>query len=542
MLASAEVIKKSTVVFGTSGARGLVSKLTPNVCGAFTANFITVMRESFEFDRLAIGIDNRPSSYEMAQACAQMCAQLNIRVIYCGVIPTPALAYSAMQDKTPAIMVTGSHIPFDRNGLKFYRPDGEITKQDELSIVTRNHLFEPVTRLPELTTNKIAIERYILRYTCLFEGESSDSAKPDSLILTGKRIGIYEHSSAGRDIYRQIFKQLGATVISLGRSNEFVPIDTEAVSADDTRRALDWVNEYELDALFSTDGDGDRPLLADEQGEWLRGDILGLLCAKTLNIDALAVPINCNTAIELSGAFNHVIRTKIGSPYVIEVFNGIGKDEANKSLNTDSLSEAQSASSALHCRQGTLEGAVCNKKGTTQAHVAGFEANGGFLLGSTLYYNGKQLQALPTRDALLPALIVLADATAKRLPLSALVAALPKRYTSSDRLQNIPALLSPPLLEDAKQNPQAFLNKLGINMLEHANTSLDDEVNSAELNSIKTNTLDGLRMYLNNDEYVHIRPSGNAPELRCYVEASSKQRAQDLLSSVIKSLKKTLSP
>ncbi|TMO67075.1 phosphomannomutase [Pseudoalteromonas aurantia] len=540
MLASAEVIKKSTVVFGTSGARGLVSKLTANVCGAFTANFITVMREFFEFDQLAIAIDNRPSSYAIAQACAQICAQLNIRVIYYGVIPTPAMAYSAMQDKTPAIMVTGSHIPFDRNGLKFYRPDGEITKQDELSIVTFNTLFEPVTRLPELTTSKVATERYILRYTGLFE--ENNSANPDSLILAGRRIGIYEHSSAGRDIYRQIFKQLGATVISLGRSNEFVPIDTEAVSAGDTRRALDWVNEYQLDALFSTDGDGDRPLLADEQGEWLRGDILGLLCAKALHIDALAVPINCNTAIELSGAFNNVIRTKIGSPYVIEVFNGIGKDEANKSLNTDSLSEAQSASSALHCRQGMLEGTVCDKKGAAQANIAGFEANGGFLLGSTLHYNGKLLEALPTRDALLPALIVLADAKAKRLPLSALVAALPKRYTCSDRLQNISALLSEQLLEDAKQNPQAFLKKLLVGIKEHTNTSINEEVNSAELNSIKINTLDGLRMHFNNDDYVHIRASGNAPELRCYVEASSKQRAQNLLSTVIKSLKKTLSP
>ena len=496
--------------------------------------------KSFQFDRLAIGIDNRPSSYAMAQACAQICAQLNIRVIYYGVIPTPALAYSAMQDKTPAIMVTGSHIPFDRNGLKFYRPDGEITKQDELSIVTLNTLFEPVTCLPALKISKTAIERYILRYTCLLE--ENNSAKPDSLILAGKRIGIYEHSSAGRDIYRKIFKQLGATVISLGRSNEFVPIDTEAVSADDTRRAIEWVNEYQLDALFSTDGDGDRPLLADEQGEWLRGDILGLLCAKALHIDALAVPINCNTAIELSGAFNNVIRTKIGSPYVIAALNGIGKDEAYKGAHTDSLSEAQSASSALHCRQGTLEGAVCNKKGATQAHVAGFEANGGFLLGSTLYYKGKLLEALPTRDALLPALIVLADATAKRLPLSALVAALPKRYTSSDRLQNISALLSQQLLEDAKQNPQEFLKKFGTSIPQRTNTPVNEELNSKEFSNIKLNTLDGLRMYLNNDEYLHIRPSGNAPELRCYVEASSKQRAKNLLSTVVKSLKKTLSP
>lgn len=540
MLASAEVIKKSTVVFGTSGARGLVSKLTANVCGAFTANFIAIMRELFEFDQLAIGVDNRPSSYAMAQACAQVCAQLNIRVIYCGVIPTPALAYSAMQDKIPAIMVTGSHIPFDRNGLKFYRPDGEITKQDELGIATRDTLFEPVTCLPELTTNKVAIEQYILRYTSLFE--ENHSAKPDLLTLAGKRIGIYEHSSAGRDIYRHIFKQLGATVISLGRSNEFVPIDTEAVSADDTRRAIEWAKQYQLDAIFSTDGDGDRPLLADEQGEWLRGDILGLLCANVLNIDVLAVPINCNTAIELTDTFKRVDRTKIGSPYVLAVLSCLENEEANIGGNTESLSEVQSANSALHCRQGTLERRVCNKKGTTQARVAGFEANGGFLLGSRLHYNGKLLEALPTRDALLPALIVLADAAAKHLPLSALVAALPKRYTCSERLQNVPFLFSQQLLDDAKQNPQAFLNKLGINMLEHANTSIDDEINSTELNSIKTNTLDGLRMYLNNDEYVHIRPSGNAPELRCYVEASSKQRAQNLVSIVIKGLKKMLPP
>ncbi|RJE76930.1 phosphomannomutase [Pseudoalteromonas sp. MSK9-3] len=540
MLASAEVIKKSTVVFGTSGARGLVSKLTANVCGAFTANFITVMRKSFQFDQLAIAIDNRPSSYAMAQACAQICAKLNIRVIYYGVMPTPALAYSAMQDKTPAIMVTGSHIPFDRNGLKFYRPDGEITKQDELSIVTLNTLFEPVTCLSDLKISETAIERYILRYTSLFE--ENNSVKPDSLILAGKRIGIYEHSSAGRDIYRQLFKQLGATVISLGRSNAFVPIDTEAVSIGDTRRAIEWAKQYQLDALFSTDGDGDRPLLADEQGEWLRGDILGLLCANALNIDVLAVPINCNTAIELSDVFKRVVRTKIGSPYVIEALNGIENEEVSKGLNVRNLSEAHSASSDLHCSQDMLEPAVCKKKGASQAHVAGFEANGGFLLGSTLHYNGKLLEALPTRDALLPALIVLADATFKHLPLSALVAALPKRYASSDRLQNIPALLSEQLLEDAKQNPQAFLKKLGISIPKLTNTPMREELNSAELNNIKLNTLDGLRIHFNDEEYAHIRPSGNAPELRCYVEASSKQRAQDLLSTIIQGLKRMLSP
>lgn len=65
----------------------------------------------------------------MAQACAAALLECSIKPIYYGVIPTPALANQAIADGIPAIMVTGSHIPFDRNGLKFYRPDGEISKE-----------------------------------------------------------------------------------------------------------------------------------------------------------------------------------------------------------------------------------------------------------------------------------------------------------------------------------------------------------------------------------------------------------------------------
>ncbi|MGP4763333.1 phosphomannomutase, partial [Klebsiella pneumoniae] len=81
-----------------------------------------------------------------------------------------------------------------------------------------------------------------------------------------------------------------------------------------------WAQQHQLDMIFSTDGDGDRPLVADERGRWFRGDILCLLAAKALEIDALAVPVSCNTAIEACGAFSKVTRTKIGSPYVIAGF------------------------------------------------------------------------------------------------------------------------------------------------------------------------------------------------------------------------------
>ena len=215
-----------------------------------------------------------------------------------------------MERNIPCIMVTGSHIPFDRNGLKFYRPDEEISKSDEKFILTTQTSFSSLgelSELNELTLSTEAAEEYVLRYSSLFD-------KP---FLTGKHIGIYEHSSAGRDLYQGLFEALGAEVTSLERTDHFVPIDTEAVSEADQLKAINWSKEYGFDAIYSTDGDGDRPLIADENGNWLRGDILGLLCAKELQIEALAIPVNSNTSVELSKAFKQVTRTRIGSPYVI---------------------------------------------------------------------------------------------------------------------------------------------------------------------------------------------------------------------------------
>ncbi|WP_036796266.1 phosphomannomutase [Photobacterium kishitanii] len=465
-LLACQVIKRSGIKFGTSGARGLVTQFTADVCAAFTYAFIESMVENFSFKQVAIAIDNRPSSYKMAQACAQAIQKLGLEAIYYGVVPTPALAYLAMQDNMPAIMVTGSHIPFDRNGLKFYRPDGEINKADELAILEAISVFEAVTDLPELIVNDKAAVQYIERYTSLF----------DSKMLTGKRIGIYEHSSAGRDLYVPLFEALGAEVIALERSDKFVPIDTEAVTMVDIERAKLWSQQYNFDLIFSTDGDGDRPLVADEQGNWLRGDVLGLLCADAMNIEALAVPVSCNTAIESCNLFKHVSRTKIGSPYVIAEFENLTK---------------------------------------TYSLIAGFEANGGFLLGSDVEINGRLIKALSTRDAVLPALMLLS--AAKQKPISSLVNKLPQRFTFSDRIQNFATEKSIAILAIAKQQPDIFLQQLE---LKNSKVEYIDET-------------DGLRIILVCGDIIHFRPSGNAPELRCYAESNCNEQAQYLVKQAL---------
>ena len=468
---ASDIILGSGIKFGTSGARAIVEDFTPEVCAAFTVAFLEGMRKEFEFDKLFIAIDRRPSSPDLASWCSTAAQSFGVDADYQGILPTPALALHSMQSKQPSIMVTGSHIPFDRNGLKFYRPDGEITKADEESIVTSNAEVPEVGFQMALEEQSQAKSNYIERYLSLF--------KPGQ--LHHKRVGIYEHSSAGRDLYRVIFEHLGAEVISLGRSDQFVPIDTEAVSDQDQDRAKKWAAEHQLDLIFSTDGDGDRPLIADETGKWLRGDTVGLLTASFLKIEALAIPVSCNTAIEKSRKFERTVRTKIGSPHVIKAMN-----ELDRSFSK----------------------------------IAGFEANGGFLLGSSLEINGTRLEALPTRDALLPVFALLGSSIKENKPLSSLVKGLPQRYTASNRLEEFP-------VERAKE----WLS-LWSDSFEKASLDLGFRKKVVVLDST-----DGLRWVFDDDTVLHIRPSGNAPELRCYAEAGSDFEANQLLQDLMATLR-----
>jgi phosphomannomutase len=463
-----EVLNSSGIAFGTSGARGLVEDFTDDVCAAFTHAFLKVMGENFGVQRVALGCDLRPSSPSMVRACSAAAKALGVEVDNYGALPTPALALKAMLDGVPAIMVTGSHIPFDRNGIKFYRPDGEITKADELSIMATDGPL-PSTVGIEVSdgVSLSAFDFYKDRYTKWFSGEP----------LSGWKVGLYQHSAVGRDLNQDVLETLGAEVIVLGRSESFVPVDTEAVSEEDKTRGAEWSSQYALDAILTTDGDGDRPLLADESGNWLRGDIVGLLCARELGIEALAVPVSCNTAIEACGAFAEVVRTRIGSPYVLAEMEPLTR---------------------------------------RYERVAGFEANGGFLLGSAITQGERRLEPLPTRDALLPALtLMVAAANAGKTP-SQLVNGLPERYTASDRLKDFPREKSLQLLAEWEQEWRVMVDSL----------SLGSDVEAVDIT-------DGLRATLVSGEVVHLRPSGNAPELRCYAEAASESRASELVRRVL---------
>jgi len=484
MVTIAELMTSSGVGFGTSGARGLVSDMTDTVCYAYTVGFLQYLENIHQLPgadpRIAIAGDLRPSTARIMRAVAQAVLDRGYQPVNCGMIPSPAVAFYGRQQQIPTLMITGSHIPDDRNGIKFTTTAGEVLKADEAGIraqtvaIPARFASDGMLLVPgDLgSVDGAAHDAYFHRWLDAFP----------HAFLAGKRIGLYQHSAVGRDLLQDIYISLGAEVICLGRSDTFIPVDTEAIRQEDHELAAIWARQYRCDALLSTDGDSDRPLIADETGKWMRGDVAGILCARFCGADVVVTPVSCSTAVERCAWFRDVRRTRIGSPYVIEELTHAVRD-----------------------------GAQC---------AVGYEANGGFLTASPVHIGTRQLTPLPTRDAVLVHLAILGLSIQNGKPISQLLAELPQRATASDRLQHFPTAISQPhldgLLDGGHTAISHFLPGLG-------------EV-------VTVDTTDGLRIMFRCGEIVHLRPSGNAPELRCYTEAATKVRANALLQQVMQQL------
>lgn len=472
--------------FGTSGVRGLVSEMTDRACYLYTLAFLRYVRTKSSPQAVAIAGDRRKSTPRILEAVAFAAHQEGLQVDYCGLVPTPAVTVQGLKHEMPSIMVTGSHIPEDRNGIKYNMPWGEVLKTDEAEISRRYRDLEreEAARIRDGASdftdrgdlkpekgcelgpeNPAAGRDYVERLVTFFPAGC----------LEGLKVVFYQHSCVSRQILPETLRRLGAHVVEVGSSETFVPVDTEAVA--ETEKLAAWVAEHGADALLTADGDGDRPLVIDEKGNVVRGDVLGILVADFLEADSVSAPVSCNTALEKSERFRNVDRTRIGSPYVIE--------------------------------------SMLNAVRAGYQKVCGYEANGGFLTATDLKCTGldESLTALPTRDAALPIIALLAMSSRQGKPISALVSSLPARFTQSGLLKNVPTDMGRSLVERlVKQGAE------GVSLV------FGESFGSFE----GMDCTDGARITFTTGDIVHLRPSGNAPEFRCYTESSSDSRATEL--------------
>jgi phosphomannomutase len=422
--------------------------------------------------KINIAGDYRDNTDHIIKVIIKAIIDRGYMVEYCGKIPTPALAYYCMLNNAPGIMVTGSHIPADMNGIKFYKGEGEITKADEKSILEQTFTID----------GSIFDEAGVMQHEYLYTAPLSFSAYDGylnrylqfypPLILEGLRIGVYKHSSVAGTILSELLRRLGAEVMVFGATEHFYSLDTESLNDNDIRIVKENLHSERLDAVISTDGDADRPLLTDENGVWLRGDMIGMLCALILDAEYVVTPISSNSSVERIEKFKAVIRTKIGSPYVIEAIDKLRHE---------------------------------NKR-----DIVGYEANGGVLIGSDFLRNDKILMALPTRDSVIAILSILTYINKNKVKISELINKYSLSFTessslkiSSEKISDFFALI----LESG--NIESNLQHI---------FKLNQQIKSIDLT-------DGVRALLEDDSIIHLRASGNSPELRCYTESASKKQA-----------------
>ena len=482
--------------FGTSGLRGRVVDMTDLEVYLNTQGFLQYLAEEGRISTpttVLLGRDLRDrdpvsgqsSSPRIAAAVARAIADLGHDVIDAGTVPTPALAAHALAGgpnggpPLPAVMVTGSHIPADRNGVKFYQPSGEVLKADEagiLAAVTKvraglygesraDSIFGPEGQLKTSAQLKAADDRttrfYLDRYLVPFA-----NSEP----LSGLRVVVYQHSSVARDILVDVLSGLGADVLTVHRVDEFVSVDTEDVTVEDEARYRAWVLKYGADALLSTDGDGDRPLIVDERGQFHRGDVIGTMCAELLGATVAAVPVSATDAVERHLTDQTIERTRIGSPYVIDAMNAAVARGAQR--------------------------------------VMGWEANGGFLTATPFELNGQPVSPLPTRDAVLPIITVLLAATRERQPLSVLAGRLPQRATRAGLLDDFAPNRSKALLAYVRPDDPAVT---GLRFDPPATKTSDSDwktVDDAQLASICTVIANYLATPLGLGRPVEMKPGG----------------------------------
>ncbi len=484
--------KPSELKFGTSGLRGLLSDMTDLECYINTRGFLDLL--GISEGTVYLAGDLRSSTPRIMTAVAQAIVDVGLEYENCGLIPTPAVADYAGAHNSACIMVTGSHIPDDRNGIKFYKTDGEVLKADEDAIkasvsAVREQLYNSDSEIfdengqlkaPESLSAVVseAEENYKKRYTDFFEDDC----------LSGKKIVLYEHSAVGRDVISEILESLGAEMVRADRSEAFIPIDTENVTPDDEAHFETLARDNPgCFAIVSTDGDSDRPFVIDENGRFNRGDELGLVVSRYLGADAAAFPVSSNDAVveALKSDGTTYSLTKIGSPHVIV--------------------EMQ----ALAARA---------------ERVVGWEVNGGFLTHSDITFGSKTLKPLPTRDALLPIICAILAAKDSNQSLSDLFDDLPKRFTQAGLIDNFNNDNSAKIVETLAHEDERA-NQLVSKVFTAENGF--DQVDSID-------STDGIRIRFRNNDVAHLRPSGNAPQLRIYSNADSQDRADQIVKDGIR--------
>ncbi len=320
-------------LFGTDGIRGVANEhpMTPELALALgRAVTFVAARGKAHAPRVVIGKDTRLSGYMLETAIASGICAMGGRVILCGPVPTPAVAYLTVSMRADAgIVISASHNPYQDNGIKIFGSDGfklpdateaeiERLMSDEALLGAR-HTGPAIGRAEKLEDSRA---RYVVFLKQTF---------PRDLSLDGVRVVVDAAHGAAYKVAPMVLQELGAQVTAIGVKPNGINInkDSGALHPENVRAE---VVKRGAAIGVALDGDADRVIVVDERGQIVDGDALMAMCASRMIHDGelkkktVVATVMSNLGLEraLSKQGAKLVRTQVGDRYVVEAMRAGG--------------------------------------------------------------------------------------------------------------------------------------------------------------------------------------------------------------------------
>lgn len=331
--------------FGTDGIRGRVgeSVINPEFVTklGWAAGKILAGRGT---NKVLIGKDTRISGYMLESALEAGLSAAGINIGLLGPMPTPAIAYLTKTFRSEAgIVISASHNPYYDNGIKFFSSKGHKL-DDEIELAIEKQMLEPMTcvesdKLGKATRINDAAGRYI---------EYCKGTFPSELSLAGLTIVVDCAHGATYHIAPNVLTELGAKVIEIGTEPDGLNINHK-VGATSLRATIEAVKKHKAHLGFALDGDGDRIMLVDEDGDVVDGDqIIYIIARDALRLGTLAGGVvgtkmsNLGMEVALEQLGIPFERADVGDRYVMELLKKkgwtIGGENSGHVLNLNHAS------------------------------------------------------------------------------------------------------------------------------------------------------------------------------------------------------------
>ena len=356
-------------MFGTDGVRGVAgTELSIDLAtklGQAGAYVLTEGRGDKK-PTILVGCDTRISGGMLANALIAGICSVGADAVYAGVMPTPAVAYLTRKHGFDAgVVISASHNPMEFNGIKFFNRDG-YKLPDSMEDEIQRQIESGMADIESPTGEKIGHVEYAFD----MDREYVDFEKENVPIdLSGMKIVVDCAEGASYKTNTQVLKELGADLVAIHTHPTGTNINDHCGSTH-MEQLAQRVRDEKADIGIAFDGDADRMLAVDENGNMVDGDQIMAICANfmkkqgTLKKNTVVVTVMSNLGFTLMGEREglHIATTQVGDRYVLERMKAegynIGGEQSGHIIFLDSNTTGDGMLSALRL----LEVMVTEKK------------------------------------------------------------------------------------------------------------------------------------------------------------------------------------